>query len=422
MPFFKLITVLLALNFISSVHAGSVDAMDAGKAWETFRTRTVSPAKTPDKRSAFGGWADHKVEKPGFFRLTQRGRKWWLVDPEGYLFFSMGVNSVDPKRVEATDLSAWSKDTSEILQAAGFNTLGRWSKPQTFEENNLATPYCATLGFVQEYLRRYHAKHGAERHLYQTVPVFDEDWDSFCKSYAEEEAARYIDDRYLIGYFSDNELDFRPDALSKYLELPNDDPGYIGAKAWLEENNIGNSRITDSKVEAKFLEFVARKYFETVSKYLKKFDPNHLYLGSRLHGRAISEPVLKASESCDVVSINLYHRWEPDPKATAKFTEWSTRPFLVGEFYAMKIAKKTTKGDGAGFWVLSHEGAGEFYQTFTSTLLKKHPNCVGFHWFKYADDTDKYQKGIVSKTGEPHTILLEAMAPLNQQAYSLRGK
>ena len=48
----------------------------------------------PD-RSRFGGWKDGpRLEATGYFRTAKHEGKWWLVDPEGYLFFSHGVANV----------------------------------------------------------------------------------------------------------------------------------------------------------------------------------------------------------------------------------------------------------------------------------------------------------------------------------------
>lgn len=49
-------------------------------------------------RSAFGGWMDGPQLLPtGRFRTQYYNGKWWLVDPEGYLFISFGMNSIDYK-------------------------------------------------------------------------------------------------------------------------------------------------------------------------------------------------------------------------------------------------------------------------------------------------------------------------------------
>lgn len=46
----------------------------------------------PSDRSVFGGWtAGPRLEATGRFRVEKYEGKWWMVDPEGYLFWSHGV-------------------------------------------------------------------------------------------------------------------------------------------------------------------------------------------------------------------------------------------------------------------------------------------------------------------------------------------
>ncbi len=43
----------------------------------------------------YGGWAaGPKLEATGFFRTEKKDGKWWMVDPEGYLFWTAGLNCV----------------------------------------------------------------------------------------------------------------------------------------------------------------------------------------------------------------------------------------------------------------------------------------------------------------------------------------
>ncbi|WP_218398104.1 agarase [Alteromonas lipotrueae] len=59
---------------------------------ELSRLNASSPL--PD-RSRFGGWKDGpKLEATGYFRTHEMKGKWWLVDPDGYLFFSNGLSNV----------------------------------------------------------------------------------------------------------------------------------------------------------------------------------------------------------------------------------------------------------------------------------------------------------------------------------------
>jgi len=41
--------------------------------------------------SRWGGWLEKKFEATGWFRSEHDGRRWWLVDPDGYAFFSNGM-------------------------------------------------------------------------------------------------------------------------------------------------------------------------------------------------------------------------------------------------------------------------------------------------------------------------------------------
>ena len=55
----------------------------------------LAEATGPKDRGAYGGWtAGPKLGATGFFRTEKRDGKWWIVDPEGYLFWTAGLNCV----------------------------------------------------------------------------------------------------------------------------------------------------------------------------------------------------------------------------------------------------------------------------------------------------------------------------------------
>jgi len=57
-------------------------------------SRLNASGPLPD-RSRFGGWKDGpKLDATGYFRTHKMNGKWWLVDPDGYLFFSNGLANV----------------------------------------------------------------------------------------------------------------------------------------------------------------------------------------------------------------------------------------------------------------------------------------------------------------------------------------
>jgi hypothetical protein len=55
----------------------------------------------PSDFNAYGGWASGpRLAATGYFRTEKLGDRWWLVDPEGRLFFSHGITGVsDPDRL-----------------------------------------------------------------------------------------------------------------------------------------------------------------------------------------------------------------------------------------------------------------------------------------------------------------------------------
>lgn len=61
--------------------------------WATEENEPVSTE--PYQYSRFGGYKQKKVKATGFFRTEKIDGRWWFVDPEGYLFLSVGVDCVN---------------------------------------------------------------------------------------------------------------------------------------------------------------------------------------------------------------------------------------------------------------------------------------------------------------------------------------
>ncbi len=96
-------------------------------------------------------------------------------------------------------------------------------------------------------------------------------------------------------------------------------------------------QITDEHRE-EFAGVVAERYYKVVSEAIRKYDPNHLYLGSRLHGKPkfIRQIVEAAGRYCDVVAINYYGAWTPSEKTMKHWGEWAQKPFIITEFFIRK--------------------------------------------------------------------------------------
>ena len=63
-----------------------------------IETADIKTHPAPSDHDRFGGWRDGpKQSATGFFRAVRLDGKWWLVDPDGALFFSLGVDCVVPE-------------------------------------------------------------------------------------------------------------------------------------------------------------------------------------------------------------------------------------------------------------------------------------------------------------------------------------
>jgi hypothetical protein len=261
--------------------------------------------------------------------------------------------------------------------------------------------------------------------------VFDPEFESFCNERAKQLSATK-DDPYLLGHFSDNELPFPEDALDKFLKLSKREYGYKAAEKWLKERKGGStdgSLITDEDREL-FLELVADKYFSITSRAIKKYDPNHLYLGSRFHGKTLRQkPVfIAAGKYVDVISINYYNKWTPDSDGMQNWVDWSGKPILITEWYVKGADSGLPNESGAGWIVPTQADRGLFYQNFTLALLQ-FKGCVGWQWFKYIDNdpqatdvdpsNNDSNKGIVTISFQPYLPLLFKMKEINSRVYRL---
>ncbi|MFQ6131713.1 MAG: hypothetical protein ACE5R4_06730 [Armatimonadota bacterium] len=380
--------------------------------------------------SRYGGWKARRAEATGFFRTVKLDGRWWLVDPEGYLFISVGVNSVSREGANSDlavarrvfgDVRSWADQTVQLLTGRGFNSLGCWSDWRSIRASARPMPYFPRWNFMLTYKNQRDPKYGPRGYPNQCMPLFDADFEAFCNRHARQLAATK-DDPWLVGHFSDNELPFRPNLLNLYLELPNTDPGHRAARAWLDRRRRAHNTPTDAEItEAEqdgFLEHAAQRYYSIVNAAIKRHDPNHLYVGSRVHGRTIIDPVFRGARAADVVSVNYYHRWSAEHERMDRWVKASGRPFLNSEWYAQQVDNENAEVSGAGFKVRTQRDRGLFYQNLVLGLLE-HPGCVGWHWFKYGGDGAGYSKGIVSREYQPHAEMLDVMRAVNEQVYPL---
>ena len=424
-------------------------AVKPGDPWVARATRTLADvpgaaAIKPDTGlSRYGGLTSRQEKSTGFFHTAKRDGRWWLVDPEGCLFLHKGVTSVSMLRTPGAQTAwkekfgsetNWVESTASLLRENGFNGLGAWTDTERMRTARSPLVYTRIWNFMSSYGKKRGGTFQQPGHTGypgDCIFVFDPDFETFCDEHARLLAADK-DDPWLLGHFSDNEMPLRHGALTNYLALPVGDPGYRAALDWLRARH--GETATASNVQPAdlpaFLEFTVGRYFRIVSRAIKKHDPNHLYLGSRFHGSDLRFPEIfrGAGPHLDVVSVNYYRAWTPDPERLAMWARESGKPVLITEWYAKGADSGLANTSGAGWLVKTQRDRGLFYENFTLGLLQSKV-CAGWDWFKYIDNdpadtrTDPSNrdsnKGILSNRYEPYRPLLDSMKRVNERAYGL---
>lgn len=373
--------------------------------------------------SKYGGRMDKTEKATGFFHTARIDGRWWLVDPEGHLFLSVGINSVAPRRVRGSAKTVakqsddesleddagdntpasgeWVANAATVLHGNCFNTLGCWSAGEEFRKSATPFPYCLRWNFMRAYRAHRKARYPGTGTAEAIYP-FDPEFAPFCDEHARALSATK-DDPWLLGHFIDNEMPLHEDGIvGRYLQFPDSDPCHQAAAAFMR-SRPGKPDKSDDRA---FLQSVVKTYYRTVEAACRKHDPNHMLLGSRFHGQALASPALfkGAGPHTDVISVNYYGRWGVEQQ---RFDEWAKlagRPILVSEWYA------NVEQANAGWLVKTEADRGRFYQHMTLGMLANR-NCVGWHWFKFAP--------MFLGDGQPSADLFSAAKEINGQVYPL---
>lgn len=220
--------------------------------------RELAAESGPKDWNPYGGWTGGPtLQATGFFRAEKHRGKWWLVDPEGRLFFSHGVDCVrmldttpieeratwfedfpgdkpefkeflskgytlkghyagrspqcfsfaaaNMKRKYGEDWKAAYADTAHRrLRSWGLNTIANWSDASVFLLRRM--PYTDTLGS-----RGARRIEGSEGYWGKFPDVFDASFRDGIRRAMEGKRKTSANDPWCLGYFSDNEMSWGDD-------------------------------------------------------------------------------------------------------------------------------------------------------------------------------------------------------------------
>jgi hypothetical protein len=434
-------------------------------------------ATRPNGQASGGGDPEEQLEGTGYFRVLCQDGRWWLVDPEGYRFFSVGCTCVRPnaetpidgretlfadpppaqarshwgherwidfyranleRRYGAEWFDRWSDQVAIRLRRWGFNTIANWSDAMLTDRGRMSyTTNLASLAGMCAWL----------------PDVYAPDFEAEVRRRVEPELTPRLQDRMLIGYFIGNEpvwtFTGHRSPFNDLFTLPEYPHTRAAAIAWLREryrdrlpelntawgtsfaawddlqHGIPDVRTGTAALQQDATEFLGQvlgHFYDTACRVIRSIDPHHLLLGSRFYTVAMADPYVRACRCFDVYSFNCYQHEVPLDQVE-RVERLSGLPSIVGEFHFGVIGRGMS---GALISVGSQRERGLAYRHYVEHAAR-HPAIVGLHWFQWEDepvtgrfDGENYNIGLVDVTDCPYEEMLTEVQITHQRLYTLR--
>ncbi|MFH0878626.1 MAG: hypothetical protein V2A34_02830 [Lentisphaerota bacterium] len=404
---------------------------------------------------------------PKYVRVEKQDGRYWFVRG-GDRFVSLGINVVQPSdstqpadgRIYnvlpnySNNVAAWAQDAVARLKTWRFTTVGAWSHEHLYTQ---APVYHTRIVNFGEW----------GNNDSRLIDVFSETYAAALDRAAVKEVAPHATNEYLIGYFANNELPWYGERgwptsadvslLSRYMLLPEKGAGKVRLIEFLRDyytnsidalkneweteaasfDDLAKKRRMAAKVpQAKkvFVQWsglVAEQYFKLCAEMIKKYDTNHLFLGSRFAERA-QEPVMAAcGKYADVVSLNHYRRTGiPDILQIGTISALAGKPVMITEFSfrAMENSSGCPNSKGADVTVQTQADRARAFRNYATTVLAQ-PYIMGYDWFMYHDqppsgrfDGEDSNYGLLDIHDQPYTELLNAITEINGRAIELHAQ
>jgi hypothetical protein len=415
----------------------------------------------------------------GFFRVGRSSTgRWWLIDPDGQPFLYRGVCAVnragaqggrravpgpyaqvvDARYGYPDNPQRFVEATLQRLRAWNFNALGSWTTEEFFDRG---MPYTEILEF---------ARVGPEIRVpgVKLPDVFDPAWVAAIDEVARALCPPRRDSRWLVGYFTDNELGWgqpdtdeiwgAPDAVNRKgptllqacLSLPPERAAHRAAWQFVlarHDNDLKKlARAWDIDIAGKadlarltregriiltkgygadhnaFTREFTHRYVRHTAEAIRRYDPNHLILGARF-GAPPGEAVLAEFKPpwVDVVSANnyrrnmyermdTYYRVHQMPILIGEFA-WASPPFTDPRLLAPAERAKPLADH------LAVAGPASLEKAFT------HPGIVGYTWYRWVQDPKGIVGyGLVDRRDEPVALNIRLLTEVNARLETIAAQ
>ncbi len=422
---------------------------------------------------AWGGRTDKSpteitAGKAGYFRTGKVGARHYFVDPDGRPCIIRGTQHIAPAALDENasqekiaafasrfpGVAQWAAETSSMLALNGFNYVNYGYKrierfpaeadqPMRNPSGGRKMAQAENLYLLRTFMwdaNKVLGKAFEDGTVNRFALIFEPKFIPYIDSLARTKCPLFAGDAHFLGYYLDNELPFNAYnnnsaidgiELSHFFNLPD---RYAAARQYARDFLAERGKTTAAQISTAdrdvFRDSVATVYYRLTSAAVRRHDPDHLILGTRLHdwSKYNERTVRACAKFCDVVTLNYYNRWQPETDFMNNLKSWcGNKPFMVTEFY-VKGADASWQGhayenvEGGGWIVRTQRDRGYFYQNFCLGLLEAR-NCVGWLHFQYVDNYGSAavnsNKGLVSAGYEPYENFLTGVKQLNNNVYSL---
>jgi hypothetical protein len=413
--------------------------------------RELSIFPGPPSWDKFGGWKDGPVlEASGYFRVQKYKDKWTLVDPEGRLFFSHGIDCVNSRSTTPVDEreswfadfpgkapeyktffsssngllghyadrpvesfsfeganlkrkygEGWEQTNIDVihkrLRSWAINTMGNWSDRQTCLADR--TPYVMSVWMDSRKID------GSKGYWGKFRDVFAPEFATELKKRVAEFTAKTVDDPWCIGYFVDNEMSWgdRTELALGTLSSPADQPAKIA-----------------------FVEDLKAKY-KTIDKLNQAWATTHDSWEELLKNQAPPE-IAKARTDLEAFETRLsetYFKTVRDALRAAaphhlylgcRFADVNPIAAAAAAKYCDVVSFNLYRQNVTDFknpanmdvpmiigefhfgaldrglfhpglvWTANQDDRAKHYRDYVRSAMDR-PDCVGCHWFQYADES-----------------------------------
>lgn len=388
----------------------------------------------------------------GFWRLAQApDGVWWFLSPDNTPEFLNTVTTVVPYQAardrtgtsyisrdwngglsNSGDLDAWAQRTTARVREAGFKGLGAWCHPILHKQELPITRDLNLWTWMPGPARRFYSPQ----------------WATVAEEAVKVQVEPLRDNRNLVGYFIDNELDWGDGGSGPafyFSHLPPADPNRrevmriiqtlwptpadfakdwkLSLSDWAELDQWAalphEPAAAYGRLFTAWLSHLAEDYFRTTTTLIRKYDPNHLILGVRFKGYAPLEVVRASRGYTDAQSLNYYvSDARLDLDLFRMMNEQSGQPLIISEYSFHSLDGRSGNRNTVGFaaQVLDQQARADGYKLFT-TRLARVPYVVGADWFQWHDeppsgrdsDGEDVNFGIMDVDDRPYDHLVEAV-------------